>query len=61
MGSNNKGQLGLDTMEHRLRPSPTLIESLGNFELSSISAGGDCSFGVTSGGSVFAWGEGNLG
>lgn len=61
MGNNNKGQLGVETAQFRDRPSPTLVESLSNFHIASIAAGGDCSFAVTSSGSVFAWGDGNLG
>ncbi len=61
MGNNNKGQLGLDVTLTQSKSSPTLVESLSNFFITSISAGGDCSFAVTSSGSVFAWGDGNLG
>jgi alpha-tubulin suppressor-like RCC1 family protein len=61
MGNNNKGQLGIETIKFRTRPSPTLVESLSSFQITSIAAGGDCSFAVTSSGSVFAWGDGHLG
>lgn len=61
MGDNSKGQLGLELTQHPSKPSPTLVEGLSNFEILSITSGGDCSFGITSKGSVFAWGDGNLG
>ena len=58
-GSNQFGQLGQGDTQKRVRP--TLVHSLLNKGITSITAGGDHCLAITDKGRLFSWGSGSFG
>ena len=57
-GSNNLGQLGIDSLDSQ-ENSPTLIECLSGKSVQEVSCG-ESSFAITSKGELYVWGLYNL-
>ena len=61
MGSNEKGKLGLGDLELSQTTVPSLVESLGEFEIVQVSCGRHHTAWVTKNGKIFIWGENKFG
>lgn len=61
MGSNMEGRLGIGNVNIKFSPSPCLVETLKEHEISFISFGGGHSLAITAQGNAYTWGYGQTG